>query len=100
MGWISTVGYSALGVLVVGWLVVSFSAPGPRRTLLEWISATALFAALASLFANLWLGAEGLLGTLGFGFLLVLFGCGLAVSTAQTLLSLRGEPKGQASATH
>ena len=42
MGSIEIIGVAALAVVVVGWLVVSFSSPGPRRVLVEWISATAL----------------------------------------------------------
>jgi hypothetical protein len=100
MSWIATVGFGALGVLVVGWLLVSFSEPGPRRARLEWLSATALFLALVSLFANLVAGAESRLGAVGFSFLLALFCSGLVVSAVQTVLSLRGERKAESSATH
>ena len=100
MGWISAVGYGALGVLVVGWLVVSFSAPGPRRARVEWLSATALFLALVALFVNIVMDAETRLALVAFGFLLVVFCSGLAVSAVQTVLSLRGERKAESSATH
>jgi hypothetical protein len=80
--------------------VVSFSEPSPRRARVEWLCATALFLALASLFASQVMRAESWLGLVAFGFLLALFGSGLVVSIAQTLLSLRGESKAESSATH
>jgi hypothetical protein len=103
MGWIGWVGLGALGILVVGWLAVSFRQPGPRRVPLEWISATAMFLALAALFAHLVEGAleaESRLRLFAFGFLLALFAAGFLVSSAQTLLALRGERKAGPSATN
>ncbi len=53
MTWIPMVGYGAVGLLLLGWLAVSFMAPGAKRAVIEWSSATAMFVALLSLFANL-----------------------------------------------
>lgn len=103
MGWIHAVGFGALGVLAVGWLVVSFSEPGPRRSRVEWLSATALFLALVSLFVNLVskaLEEQSRVSLVAFGFLLVVFCSGLVVSAVQTVLALRGEHKAESSATH
>ena len=51
--WVPAIGYTGLGVLVVGWLVVSFSPPGPRRAVVEWLAACGMYVALLSLFVNL-----------------------------------------------
>jgi len=103
MDWVGVVGYGALGVLVLGWLAVSFSEPGPRRARLEWLSASAFFLALASLFTHL-VGAaleqQSRIRLVAFGFLLALFTAGFLVSSVQTLLALRGDRKGGASATN
>ena len=91
-----------IGILLVlaTWLVVSFSAPGNRRAVLEWIGACGLYLALVSLFTNLSLLARetgSTVALVGFCFLLALFGSGLIVSLVQTLLAIRG-PTGRASA--
>lgn len=99
--------YELLGVtgrvgfvlLVVAWLVVSFTSPGHRRAIVEWLGACSLYLVLASLFANLsrLAHAEGsTAGLVAFGFLLALFSSGLVVSLVQTLLAVRG-PGGGAS---
>ena len=90
---VAIVGSTAVAVAVIGWLVVSFSAPGRRRTLAEWVSTSAIYLALASLFSQLfhraWL-ADSTAGLIGFGLLLLIFSCGLVVSLSHTLLQLRG----------
>jgi hypothetical protein len=103
VGPIGIVGFGALGLLVVLWLVVSFSEPGPRRDVLEWLATTCLYVTLTMLFLNLVLRAHGSGSTLGlvaFGFLGALFGCGCVVSLVQTLRSLRTSSQAQASATN
>ena len=103
MGPIGIVGFGALGLLVVFWLVVSFSEPGPRRDVLEWLATTCLYVALSMLFLNLILRAHtsgSTLGLVAFGFLGVLFGSGCVVSLVQMLRSLRTPPGAQASATN
>jgi hypothetical protein len=90
---IAIVGFSALGVLVVGWLVVSFSAPSRRREVVEWISATALYAVLLMLFLNLCLRAreaDSTVALVAFGFLCVLFGGGLILGIVEVFRSARG----------
>ena len=73
MGPFAIVGFSALALVVLGWLVVSFSAPGPRRAVIEWLSATALYVVLMSLFGHLshraW-EADSTFALIAFGFLL------------------------------
>jgi hypothetical protein len=101
IGWI---GWGAVAVLVVGWLVVSFSGPGPRRAIIEWVSATAMYLALCMLFSNLilraWNGGNHF-ALVAFGFLGLMFGMGLCVSLYNTLRVVRGGgPSGEASATH
>lgn len=90
---IGMVGFGALGVLVLLWLVISFSAPSPRRTALEWLAATTLYVSLSMLFLNLVLRAragDSTVGLVAFGFLLVVFGSGFFVSLYNTLRALGG----------
>lgn len=102
---LAIVGWTAVGVLVLLWLVISFSAPGPRRATLEWLGASALYVALSTLFLNLVLRArEGgnTFALVAFGFLLVIFLGGLVVSLVNTLRSMggRADSKSQVHATH
>jgi hypothetical protein len=101
---ISLVGWSAVGVVVLAWLVVSFTAPSRARSIIEWVGACALYLALVSLFTNLALRAQAsgsTVGLVGFGFLLALFSSGLVVSLVQTLLALRSSSRlSTDSATH
>src|SRR5437870_8087026 len=89
-----------VGVLLVvlAWLVVSFTTPSSRRAVVEWLGACGLYLALVSLFTNLSLLARESGSTaalVGFGCLIALFGSGLVVSLVQTLLAFRG-PSGRA----
>ena len=100
---IALVGYGAVAVLVIGWLVVSFSEPSPRRALLEWASASAMYVALLSLFVTLALRAHADGSTfvlVAFLFLCVLFGGGLLVSLYNTATALRAPGKGAHGATN
>jgi hypothetical protein len=97
---IAIVGYVGVGLVVITWLVVSFTAPSPKRAIVEWLGACGLYLALVALFTNLSLRAQqagSTAGLVAFGFLLALFGSGLVVSLVQTLLAFRG-PGGRASA--
>ena len=97
------IGFTAVALVVVGWLVVSFTAPGRRRTAIEWLAATCLYVALLSLFVNLLLRAhadDSTVGLIAFGFLCLLFGGGLVVSAFQTVLSLRSGRRVNASTTN
>ncbi|HKA15282.1 MAG TPA: hypothetical protein VKH41_09720 [Myxococcota bacterium] len=97
---ISIVGYVGSALVVVAWLVVSFTSPSPKRAALEWLGACGLYLALVALFTNLSLRAQESGSTaalVAFGFLLALFGSGLVVSLVQTALAFRG-PSGRASA--
>ena len=87
------VGYSGLAVLVVAWLLVSFTQPGPRRAVIEWVGASAMYVALLSLFVNMLnraLEQQSTLGTIAFGFLVAFFGVGFVLCLVQTVSSLRG----------
>ena len=104
--------YDLLGVpgrigivlLLLMWLVVSFSKPGHRRAIVEWLGACGLYLALVSLFTNLSMLAResgSTVALVGFCFLLALFGSGLVVSFVQTLLAFRGpSERASADATH
>jgi hypothetical protein len=97
------VGFSAVAVVVLGWLLVSFMAPGPRRTVVEWLSATFLYIALVSLFSNLVHRAweqGSTVALIAFGFLLALFSAGFLVCLVNAVLSLGGPRETQQSATH
>lgn len=102
---IAIVGYGALGLLVVLWLVISFSQPSPRRETLEWGGAVCLYLALCMLFLNLVLRAVASgnkLALVAFGFLGVIFVAGGLVSLYNLFRSLGGSGSGksQASATN
>lgn len=89
---LAIVGWSAVAVLVIGWLIVSFSAPSPRRALIEWISACAMYLALLMLFTNLALqmyGDGNTVGLVAFLFLCTLFGGGLLVCIYHAATSMR-----------
>ena len=104
--------YDLLGVsgrigvmlVVLAWLVVSFTSPSQRRAVVEWFGACSLYLALASLFTNLSLLAQekgNTVGMLGFGFLVALFASGLVVSLVQMALALRSSgPSSAVNATH
>jgi len=103
IGPLFAIGGCALAVLIVGWLVVSFSAPGRKRTVVEWISATAMYAVLFLLFVHLVRGAieDGSSVRLAaFGFLCVLFASGLVVSLYRTFASAKSRGDSESSATN
>jgi len=91
-------------VLFVGWLVVSFSPPSPRRTSLEWLSTTAMYVALLTLFVHLTRRAaagDNSVALAAFGFLCVFFGGGLLVTLYHTVVAFRGGGEtSSSSATH
>ena len=103
MGAAGIIGFGALALVVVGWLVVSFTQAGPRRAALEWLSASCGFTALAALFVHLAseaLASGNTFALVAFGFLLVIFTSSLVVSVVHTVLALRGGGGSGASATH
>ena len=100
---IAIAGYAGLALLILAWLVVSFSVPSPRRAIVEWLGACGLYLALVSLFTSLSLRAQASGSTaalVAFGFLLALFGSGLVVSLVQTLLAVRTPGRLSTDATH
>ena len=104
MSTIAVIGWAAVAVLVVGWLVVSFSEPGRRRAVIEWLSASAMYLALTMLFTSLisraWESGNRF-ALVAFGFLGVIFVAGLCVSLVNTLLAARGHSEGtDLGATH
>lgn len=101
--YVPTIGYSGLALLVVTWLIVSFSKPGARRAVFEWLGATGMYVALLSLFVHMLarsLANDSLAGTIGFGFLVAMFAMGLVLSLVQVFASLRGPSKLVSSATN
>jgi hypothetical protein len=94
---------AAGGVLVVGWLVVSFTPPSRNRTIVEWLSVTAMYAAILAIFVSLMLRAHAsghVFAAWAIGLLCVLFGGGLLVSAWKTVTALGGGKKTQRSATN
>lgn len=97
------IGWGAVAFVVLGWLVISFTKPSPGRTLLEWLSASAMYLALVSLFTHLALRAHAEGSTFAlyaFGFLCALFGGGLLVSLYHGATALRTPAKTSVSATN
>jgi hypothetical protein len=87
------IGWSGVGVLVVSWLVVSFTAPGPLRARTAWLGAVAFYVAFGCLFLSLFQGARAdgsWLGMIAFGFLMVFFASGLVLATLRLLRALAG----------
>jgi hypothetical protein len=94
---------AAGSVLVIGWLVVSFTPPSRNRTIVEWLSATAMYAAILAIFVSLMLRAHAsghVFAAWAIGLLCVLFGGGLLVSAWKTVTALGGGKKTQRSATN
>jgi hypothetical protein len=96
---------TALAVVVLGWLLVSFLSPNARRRRIEWLAATGLYVVLLGLFSNGLRGAiadDSLLRMFAFGFLTLIFGIGLVISSVRTIGALlgRGGSGGGAGATH
>ncbi len=91
------------GVLVIGWLVISFTPPSRNRTVVEWLSATAMYAAILAIFISLALRAHAsghAFAVWAIGLLCVLFGGGLLVSAWKTVAAFGGEKNAQRSATN
>ncbi len=91
-------------VLALGWLSVSFMAPGRARSAVEWISAMAMYVAIGSIMARLfhrfWIADNELLIGV-FGFLCLIFGSGFVVSTVMLFRALAGRDiDSGAGATH
>jgi hypothetical protein len=87
------VGIASLSLLVLAWLVVSFTAPGKTRSRVAWVAATCMYLVLLCLFVNLFQNAfraGSWAGMIAFGFLMAMFLGGLAVSAVKTLAELTG----------
>jgi hypothetical protein len=84
-------------LLASGWLSVSFLPPGRARTVVEWLSAMALYVAISvimlRLFRRFWIEDDDALMGL-FGFLCLLFGSGLLLSAVQCFRALVGSDPG------
>lgn len=98
------IGWSAAGLLALGWIVVSFAKPGRGRTIVEWISALAMYVVILCIMTNglIRFGENSLALRLTFGFLVLLFGAGTLTTLVFLLRELSGsEGKGATSdATH
>jgi hypothetical protein len=97
---------AAAALLVSGWLAVSLLGPGRRRSVLEWLSATALYLMLLGIVLSqmrrAWGADHTVLGVV-LGFLCALFGAGSALSLVMAARELRGpagSKKPGADATH
>ena len=91
-------------VLALGWLAVSLMAAGRVRSVIEWISAMAMYVAIGSIMARLfhrfWIADnEPLIGI--FGFFCLVFGSGLVVSLVMCVRAMAGrDVGGSVGATH
>lgn len=97
------VGWSAVGALVLGWLVVSFLGQGRARSLMARLGSLFLYLALACLFTSLvqdaWAEDRTALW-IPFGFLWLIFLAGLTISLIKWIGELRGGGASATSATH
>jgi hypothetical protein len=100
---LQTIGFSAVGALVVAWLAVSFMAPGRTRGLLVRAGAALLYVALTCLFVHLvhsnWEKGRIVL-VVPFGFLLGVFVSGLALTIVKLAREIAGGGAAAESATH
>jgi hypothetical protein len=90
-------------IVFVGWLIASFTPPSPRRAIVEWVAADAMYVGLLGLFAFLCLRAQASGNTVAlvaFGFLAVLFAGGLLTALWHTATSLGGAGGDESSATN
>jgi hypothetical protein len=91
-------------VLVIGWLVVSFTRPSRNRAKIERLSTIAMYVAILAIFVSLTMrmhAAGFIFGAWAVGVLSVmLFGGGLLVSIWKTIATLGAEKKVQSSATN
>lgn len=103
LGPVGVVGFGAFAIVVLLWLVISFTQPGRGRSLLEWLGATHLYVALGALFLKLVLDARAdgsTLGQVAFGFLLFVFVLGFCVSLVNTFRAMGGAAGESDGATH
>jgi hypothetical protein len=99
----SIIAMAAGSVVVIGWLIVSFTPPSQSRTIIEWLSTTAMYAVILTIFVSLVLRlhASGhVFGAWALGALCVLFGGGLLVSAWKAVVAIGGEKKVEDSATN
>jgi hypothetical protein len=103
LGPIGIIGFSAIGLLVVLWLVISFTEATPRRAMLEWVATTCMYVALSMLFLNLVLTAienDNTIALVAFGFLGAIFCSGFFVSLVHVVKSLGDPDSGETSTTN
>lgn len=100
-GWILV---ACAALLVLAWLSASLLRPGRGRSIMEWLGAIAMYAAIASIMGRLllrfWADDQTALAVL-FGFLVLVFGSGFLVSLVMTARAALGrEDPGGGGATH
>ena len=94
---------AAASIVFVGWLIVSFTAPSRNRTVVEWLSATAIYLGLSTFFISVALEQQEKGNTIlvvALGLLCVLFGGGLLVAAWKTMMAFRSDKRSETSATH
>jgi membrane-associated phospholipid phosphatase len=92
---------AAASIAFVGWLIVSFTAPSRNRTVVEWLSATAIYLGLSTFFVSIaleQLEKGNTLLVVALGFLCVLFGGGLLVAAWKAVVAFRGGKAGETNA--
>jgi hypothetical protein len=100
---LKVMGFSALGLLVIGWLAVSLQSPGRTQKLTARFASVAMYLALVCLFTHLtqenWAKGRAAL-YVPFGFLLAVFVSGFFLSLAKGVGELGSAKESSASATH
>ena len=94
---------AAGSIVFVGWLIVSFTAPSRNRTVVEWLSATAIYLGLSTFFISIAIEQQEKGNTIlvvALGLLCVLFGGGLLVAAWKTMMAFRSDKQSETSATH
>lgn len=94
---------AAASIVFVGWLIVSFTAPSRNRTVIEWLSATAIYLGLSTFFVSIAIEQQekgNTLAVIALGLLCVLFGGGLLVAAWKTVMAFSGDKQGETGATN
>ncbi len=99
------IGAAAALLLAVLWIAISFSAPGARRSRLEWCATLALYVVLISIMGNglrRFASGESRVLAITFGFLTAFFSTGFLVALVAMVRELRhgATARVSADATH
>lgn len=105
MSVLGMIGAGAATLLAALWIVISFSAPGRRRTVLEWFATLAMYGVLITIMGSglqRFSASDSHVLTITFGCLVAFFSSGFVVALTLMVRDLRsgGKSGASADATH